>query len=140
MTTKSQIHTPQRIILFDGVCNLCNASVNFIIDRDPKQKFKFAALQSDLGQLFLIQNNFDTQKFDSIVLVENGKVFQKSTAALRIAKELKGAWGILYYAFIWIPPFVRNIFYNLIAKYRYVFFGKSESCRMPTPELKARFL
>lgn len=127
------------ILLFDGVCNLCNSSVNFIIDRDPKKHFKFAALQSEFGQAKLKELGFSQEEFDSLVLLSNGKVYRKSSAALRIAKKLKGLWPLLY-IFIIIPPFIRHGVYDIIGKNRYKWFGKQDSCRMPTPELKQRFI
>lgn len=127
------------VILFDGVCNLCNGAVTFIIKRDPKNKFKFAPLQSDIGSVLTAEHNIDTAKTDSIILVENNKVYVKSTAALRIAKRLKGGYPLLY-GFIILPAFFRNWIYDWIAKNRYKWFGKKESCMIPTPELKSKFL
>lgn len=128
------------VILFDGVCNLCNGTVNFVIDHDPKLKFRFAALQSEVGQSYVNKFGLDTQKFDSVLLVENDKIYTKSTAALRIAKNLSGVWSLFYYVFGWLPAFFRDIFYDLIAKNRYKMFGKTDACRMPTTELQQRFL
>lgn len=130
----------EHIVLFDGVCNFCNASVQFIIKRDPKAKFSFAALQSERGQELLAQNKLPMQHFDTIILAEGGKIYQKSTAALRIAKELSGMWPILYYACILVPPFLRNAVYSLVAANRYKWFGKREACMLPTPEQRARFI
>jgi predicted DCC family thiol-disulfide oxidoreductase YuxK len=127
------------IILFDGVCNFCNASVNFIIDRDKKGIFQFAALQSEIGQEILRKNGLNATTFDSIILINDKKVYQKSDAALEIARNLDGFWKI-FYIFKIIPPFLRNSIYDLIAKNRYRFFGKSDTCRIPTPELRTRFL
>lgn len=129
----------ERIILFDGVCNLCQASVQFVIKRDPHNKFKFASLQSAYGQQVLQHQGFSTDRLTSFILVENGKVYRRSTAALRVAKQLPGAWPLLY-AFIAVPPFVRNAVYDFIAANRYRWFGKQESCMLPTPELKAKFM
>jgi predicted DCC family thiol-disulfide oxidoreductase YuxK len=128
------------IILFDGVCNLCNASVQFVIERDPTAIFRFAALQSDFGQAILAKNGIYTEGSpDSIILVENDVVYDRSTAALRIAKRLSG--GIQFMAvFLIVPKFIRDFFYKIIAKNRYRWFGKQESCWLPTKELKARFL
>jgi len=127
------------ILLFDGVCNLCNSSINFVIDHDPDQKFKFAALQSDFGQKKLKELNLNTKDIDSIVLLSNNEVHVKSTAALKVAKKLSGGWPILY-ALIIIPPFIRHAVYNLIAKNRYKIWGRTDQCRIPTPELKQRFI
>ena len=127
------------IILFDGVCNLCNSSVQFVIKHDADKKFMFASLQSTAGQLLLKQFDLPLQDFNSFILIENEKIFLKSTAALMVAKQLKGAVKLLY-GFIVVPPFIRNGAYNFIAKNRYKWFGKKDSCILPTPELKARFL
>jgi predicted DCC family thiol-disulfide oxidoreductase YuxK len=127
------------IILFDGVCNLCNASVQFVIERDPTAIFRFASLQSDAGQAILAKNALNTEGLNSIILVENDVVYDRSTAALRIAKRLSG--GIqLVAVFLIVPKFIRDFFYKIIAKNRYRWFGKQESCWLPTKELKARFL
>ena len=125
--------------MFDGVCNLCNSSVNFIIDHDPKGHFKFAALQSDFGQEKLQELGFNTEDFDSLVLLSGGKVYKKSSAALRIARRLSGLYPLLY-IFMIIPPFIRHALYDVIARNRYKWWGKRDSCRMPTPELRSRFV
>ena len=125
------------IVLFDGVCNLCNSSVNFIIDHDRKGKFKFAALQSDAGKRAL--EPFSEKIADSVLVVANGRLYQKSSAALYIASKLGFPYN-LFGIFYIIPRFVRNPIYDWIARNRYRWFGKRESCRMPTPELKERFL
>ncbi len=127
------------IILFDGVCNLCNSSVNFVIDRDKNDKFRFAALQSEEGRAELSKVEMNEEYLDSIVLIKNGKLYQKSTAALLIAKELSGLWPIMS-AFLIIPNFLRNIIYDFIARNRYSWFGKQDECRIPSPELKSKFL
>jgi predicted DCC family thiol-disulfide oxidoreductase YuxK len=129
----------ERIILFDGVCNFCNASINFVMDQDPKYFFKFAALQSDFAKEKLTKAGLNTQDFDSVVLIEGDKIYTRSTAALRISKKLSGAWPLLY-GFIIVPPFIRNAVYDLIAKNRYRWFGKSENCRLPSPKERARFI
>lgn len=125
------------VILFDGVCNLCNTSVDFIIRKDKNEYFQFGALQqsSDL----LKKHNIDTEYLNSLVLIENGKVFYKSSAALRIAKKLDGAWPLLF-SFILVPTFVRDPVYNWIANNRYRWFGKGNSCRLPTPAEAKRFI
>ncbi|NCT17074.1 MAG: thiol-disulfide oxidoreductase [Flavobacteriaceae bacterium CG_4_8_14_3_um_filter_34_10] len=129
----------KKIVLFDGVCNLCNYSVTLIIKKDKKDIFRFAALQSEIGRHLIQKYHIDTSKLDSILLIEGKYYTYKSTAALRIAKYLKG-WYSLFYVFIIFPPIVRNFFYDIIAKNRYKWFGKKESCMIPTPELKAKFL
>ena len=128
-----------KIILFDGVCNLCNSSVNFIIDHDKENVFKFASLQSEAGQELLNKFNLNTKDFDSIIYVENDKYFEQSTAVLRIVKSFPGLWKLLF-VFIIVPPFIRNFLYNIIANNRYKWFGKKDLCRVPTPELKEKFL
>ncbi len=129
----------KKIILFDGVCNLCNNSVTFVIKRDKKDKFRFAALQEPAGQELIKKFGIDTTKTDSIILIENGKAYVKSTAALRVARHLGGLYP-LSYAFMIIPNFIRNWVYDYVAKNRYKWYGKKESCMIPTPELKAKFL
>lgn len=129
----------ERVILFDGVCNFCNASVNFVMDHDPNFHFKFAALQSDFAKERLAKAGLNTEEYDSVVLLEGDKIYTRSTAGLRIAKKLSGAWPLLY-AFIIVPPFIRNAVYDLIARNRYRWFGKSENCRLPSPEERARFI
>jgi predicted DCC family thiol-disulfide oxidoreductase YuxK len=127
------------IILFDGVCNLCSGSVQFVIKHDQEGLYKFASLQSEAGQHLLKQYELPLADFNSFVLIENGKAFTKSTAALMVAKKLHGAIKIMY-GFIIIPSFIRDAIYNLIAANRYKWFGKKESCMIPTPALKSRFL
>jgi predicted DCC family thiol-disulfide oxidoreductase YuxK len=126
------------IILFDGVCNFCNASINFVIDHDVERRFRFASLQSDIGQRILTENRRSVSDFDTVLLVREGELYEKSTAALEIARYLRG-WTWLY-AFRFIPRFIRDAVYNLIAKNRYRIFGKSESCRIPTPEERSLFI
>lgn len=130
---------PPLVILFDGVCNLCNSSVNFIIDRDPKQKFSFAALQSDYGRARLLELGGDPDKLDSVVLVHKDRLYTKSRAALEVARRMRGLYPLAY-VFIIIPPFIRNALYNWVARNRYRWFGERNECRMPTPELKSRFV
>lgn len=127
------------VILFDGVCNFCNSSVNFIIERDYKNRFKFAALQSQTGKEMMRKFTLDSENLKTILLIENGNYYTKTTATLRIAKHLKGFWKI-FYVFIIVPPFLRNIVYDIIAKYRYRWFGKRDVCRMPGPDEKEKFL
>lgn len=127
------------VILFDGLCNLCSASVTFIMDRDPEAVFRFAPLQSDVGQALTAQCGIDTAQVDSIVLVEGDRCFVRSTAALHIARRLDGLWPVLY-ALIAIPEALRDVVYDIIAVNRYRWFGKKETCRLPTPEDRARFL
>jgi predicted DCC family thiol-disulfide oxidoreductase YuxK len=127
------------IILFDGVCNFCNSSVNFIIDRDTTNCFKFGALQSDEGQALLKKHNQSTDSFDTLMLIEGDMFYTLSTAALRIAKKLSSPWPLCY-GFIIIPKFLRDPIYNIIAKNRYKMFGMKDTCRLPTSEERAKFL
>lgn len=127
------------IILFDGVCNFCNYWVNFIIDRDKDDIFKFAALQSEAGQKLLNEFNLKTEDFDTFILIDGEIYFTKSTAALNIARKLNYPVKVLYY-FIFIPKFLRDLVYSLIAKNRYKFFGRRDVCRIPTDEEKEKFL
>jgi predicted DCC family thiol-disulfide oxidoreductase YuxK len=129
----------QPIILFDGVCNLCNGAVNFVIDHDKQQLFLFASLQSEFGQQTLETYQLDKNNFNSFLLLADNKVLIKSSAALTVAKKMGGFWQLAYILML-VPPFIRNFVYDLIAKNRYRWFGQQESCRMPTPELKSRFL
>lgn len=127
------------IILFDGVCNLCDKSIQFILKRDHEQKFMFASLQGEKGQEILQRFGMSRKNLSSFVLVDKGNIYTRSTAVLRTLKSLGGGWKLLY-GLIIIPPFLRNALYDFIAKNRYKWFGKKEECRLPTPELKARFL
>lgn len=136
---KANMSNNHKIILFDGVCNLCNGAVNYIIKRDKKNVFKFAALQSEIGHELISKFKIDTSKVDSIILIDGEKHYEKSTAALRISKYLSGAYPLLY-GFMVVPKFIRNMVYDYIARNRYKWFGKKESCMIPTLELKAKFL
>jgi len=127
------------IILFDGVCNLCNASVNFVIKHDKKEHFLFASLQSDAAKEILLQFHLKNLKIDTIILIEANKVYYKSTAALLIVKHLEGPFKLLF-GFIIIPKFLRDWIYRFIANHRYNWFGKRESCMMPSFKLKNRFI
>ncbi len=127
------------VLLFDGVCNLCNSSVQFIINKDPQGVFQFASLQSDIGKTLLEKYNLDAGAMDSVVLIRNDKAYTRSSAALQAVRILGGAWSLLY-GFIIIPKFLRDAVYDWVARNRYKWFGKKDSCWLPTPDLKARFL
>ena len=130
----------KKIILFDGVCNLCNNAVNIIIDHDKNDVFRYASLQSQLGQQLTLERGIDTSKIDSIILIDPGNAYYiKSTAALQIAKHLSGGYRLLS-NFLFLPEGFRNLVYDFIAKNRYKWFGKKDNCRIPTPELKNKFL
>lgn len=129
----------KKLILFDGVCNFCNFWVNYIIDKDDKDLFRFASLQSEFGQSILSKLNLSTKDFDTFVLIESQKYFIRSTAALKVVKDISG-WIKILYPFIILPEFIRDSVYNLIAKNRFKIFGKSELCRVPTSDEKVKFL
>ena len=129
----------KKLILFDGVCNLCNSSVQYVIKHDKKNVFMFTALQSEVGKDIIKNFNIDTNKTDSILLYTPEKgIDYKSTAALKIAHYL-GFPNSLLTVFFVVPPFIRNWVYDYIAKNRYKWYGKKESCMIPTPELKSKF-
>lgn len=129
----------QKIVFFDGLCNFCNASVNFIIERDNKNIFKFCSIQSGKARelLNLPEKYFSSP--DTFILLDDNKIYEKSAATLKVAKHLKFPWH-LFYIFIIIPPFIRNFFYSLFARHRYKLFGKSDTCRIPSPSEKYKFL
>ncbi len=129
----------QPLLFFDGVCNLCNSSVNFIIKYDDHQHFKFASLQSDATKQLLLQFDKNNSELDSIILIQNNKVYSKSSAILRVAKNLGGltSFAIIFWVF---PKPIRDWVYDFIAKNRYKWFGKRDSCMIPTKELKSRFI
>jgi len=126
------------VIFFDGVCNLCNRSVQIVIKRDKEGRFRFASLQSNAGQQLLKDHQLPQSDFNSFILYEGGKIYTRSTAALRVAKHLKG-WKWLN-AFKIVPRFIRDAVYNFIARNRYRWFGKREECMIPTAELRNRFI
>ena len=139
------------VVLFDGVCNFCDASVNFIIEHDQAGYFKFAPLQSAEGRRLASEYGLESATaeqdvqdrdmipIDSIILVDNGRAYTHSTAALRISKRLGAPWSWAY-AFIIVPRAIRDFAYKLFAKYRYRLFGRKDQCTMPTPDIRARFL
>ena len=135
-----QLPKDKSLILFDGVCNLCNTSVLYVIKHDAKNRFLFAPLQSNIGQQIIAKYNLDTSKTDSIILYTPDKGLKvKSTAALHIARRL-GLPNNLLSVFLIIPAFIRNWVYDFIAKNRYKWYGKKDNCMIPTPELKAKFI
>lgn len=127
------------IILFDGVCNLCNSSVQYVIRHDKKEIFRFASLQSNAGQALLQQYNLPQHDFNSFILIEDNKAYTKSTAALKVARKLSGPVKILF-GFIIVPRFIRDWVYEFVSANRYKWFGKKDSCMIPTPSLRQRFL
>ncbi|WP_462224775.1 thiol-disulfide oxidoreductase DCC family protein [Flavobacterium sp.] len=136
----TELPNDKKIILFDGVCNLCNSSVQYVIQRDKKDEFRFVALQSDLGQKIIKHIGIASKNIDSIVLYLPGiAYYYKSSAVIEIAKSLQGFfnYGMLFRL---LPNALRDVVYDYIARNRYKWYGKKESCMIPTPELKAKFL
>jgi predicted DCC family thiol-disulfide oxidoreductase YuxK len=128
-----------RVVLFDGVCNLCNGAVQFLLPRDRGGRLKFASAQSEAGQALLKWCGLPTDRLDTMAFIENGRAYTRSTAVARIARYLKWPWHLLSLALV-IPQPVRDWFYDRIALNRYNIFGKSESCLFPTPDVARRFL
>ena len=136
----TKIPKDKKLLLFDGICNLCNSSINYVIKHDKDDVFMFAPLQSKVGKKIINDHNIDTSKTDSIILYEHSKgVFFKSTAALKIASRL-GFPRNLMAIFYLIPTFIRNWVYDYVAKNRYKWFGKQDACMIPTPELRKKFI
>ncbi len=127
------------VIIFDGVCNFCNYWVNFAIKRDRKKKLKFATLQGVTAKQLLLQHHTNPTSLSSVILIDNGRAYTQSSAAIRICKYLDGGWK-LFYGLIIIPKFIRDFFYYIIARNRYKWFGKKDNCLVPTSELRERFL
>jgi predicted DCC family thiol-disulfide oxidoreductase YuxK len=129
----------EKVILFDGVCNLCNGAVNFVIRKDKKQVFRFASLQSNAAKDLLKPFASRSAGADSMLLLENNHLYNKSAAALRVARRLPFPWPLLY-GFMIVPRFIRDKVYDIVAKNRYKWFGKREQCMVPREQLRARFL
>jgi predicted DCC family thiol-disulfide oxidoreductase YuxK len=127
------------LVLFDGVCNFCNYWVNFAIKRDRKNKLLFTPLQGETAKRVLPKYNLNPTSLSSVIFIDAGKAYTQSSAAIRICKHLGGRWK-LFYGLIIIPKFIRDFIYNIIARNRYKWFGKKESCMIPIPELRERFL
>jgi predicted DCC family thiol-disulfide oxidoreductase YuxK len=130
---------PEHLLLFDGVCTLCNASVDLVIRNDSTRRFRFASLQSEVGQRVLREHGLSQSELDSVLYLRNGVLHTKSGAALRIAARMEGLWPV-FAVFIVIPPFLRDAVYSWIARNRYAWFGKRETCRVPTDEERSLFL
>ncbi|UQX45815.1 thiol-disulfide oxidoreductase DCC family protein [Bacillus velezensis] len=130
---------PDRVLLFDGVCNLCSGAAQFIIKRDPAGKISFASLQSDTARELLASEGLPTEQFDSMIFIENGRIYKKSAAVLKVSRHLRGAWR-LSAVFFAVPRPLRDRAYSFIARRRYKWFGKREACMLPSPEIKNRFL
>lgn len=135
-TTTADIIHP--VLYFDGVCNLCNATVQFIIKHDKKEQFRFATLQSETGSVAKTKVSLSAAS-GSVILFDGGKYYTKSDAALRVLKHLGGLWRVGYAAIL-IPGFIRNAVYDMVARKRYKWFGQSDACMVPTAELNSRFL
>jgi predicted DCC family thiol-disulfide oxidoreductase YuxK len=133
------MNSKKSVILFDGVCNLCNASIDFTLKRDKKNQFLVGALQEEAGKTLLSKFEVNPEYLDSLVLIEDEKAYFRSTAALKIAKNLSGLWPLLY-GLIILPSGLRDGIYDWIGRNRYRWFGKKTTCRLPTPEEKAKFL
>ena len=127
------------VLLFDGVCKFCDGAVQFFLARDRERRVKFAAIQSQAGQAILRRFGLPTNRLDSMVLVQNDRCYVKSTAAIRVAKNLSGLWPALY-IFMIIPKPIRDFFYDQFARRRYRWFGKFERCKIPSPQIRERFL
>lgn len=127
------------VVLFDGVCNLCNGSVNWLIDHDKKNVLQFASLQSEYAQQTIGKLGLQGSYLDTMVLVDGENYYVRSTAILHMLKLMGGIYRIAF-VFVIIPAFIRDAFYNFIARNRYRWFGRQDACRIPTPELKAKFL
>lgn len=134
-----QIPRDKPILLFDGVCNLCNGLVQFIIKRDPHAHFRFTALQSEAGQSLLLEAGLDPSALNTVVMFDSGQFYTHSNVPLQIAWHLGGFWRV-FYIFKVIPKWIRDRLYDWIAQNRYKWFGKKDSCMIPTPALKQRFL
>ena len=127
------------VVLFDGKCNLCNGSVNFILDRERGSDLRFASLQGEVGAAMLDHEGMDRSELGTMLFVEDGRVYRKSSAVLRITRYLKFPWNLARWCLI-VPRPVRDFFYGIVARNRYRWFGSTDACRLATPDLKARFL
>lgn len=135
----ADVTADKTVVLFDGVCNFCNATINFLIDRDPTDRFRFAAQQSNIGQKVMQQHGLTDLMLNTIIVLDNGKMLTESGGALRLARYMPFPWRLLSWLAI-VPPFLRNWGYRLVAKNRYKMLGQADACRMPTPEIRAKFL
>lgn len=131
--------TPLVVLLFDGVCHLCNSSVQFVLKRDKKNVVHFGALQADVSKQLIAATGYDGVLPDGVVLIENGKIYFESDAALRVLRHLGGFWGLMSYL-RFIPRFIRQFVYKIIARNRYKWFGKYDTCAIPEKEWKSRFI
>ncbi|AFC33131.1 YuxK [Paenibacillus mucilaginosus 3016] len=127
------------VIFYDGVCGFCQKIVQFILPRDPEGKFRFVAIQSEFGRRVLTEHGLDPEELSTFVLLDRGKIYTRSTAGLRVLRELGGLWKLLY-LFIIVPRPLRDLVYKLIASNRYRLFGRTDACMLPRPQERARFL
>lgn len=128
------------VVLFDGICNLCERSVQLVVRNDRAARFRFAPLQSDVAARLLKQHEDNHEELSSMVLIERGQLFRKSRAALRVARQMDGLWPLMYYGFAWIPLFIADPVYDFIGRRRYRWFGEKSECWVPTEDLRSRFL
>ncbi|MGZ0052952.1 thiol-disulfide oxidoreductase DCC family protein [Brevibacillus gelatini] len=131
---------PDYLLLFDGVCHLCNSAVQFILKRDPSGSIHFASLQSEKAKQLLSRYSYDPSELSTVVLIAHGRLYTKSDAILRVARKLSGAWPLCFYLGRLFPRPFRDFAYDWVAKNRYRWFGKQEQCMLPTAEIKSRFL
>lgn len=139
MAKYNKFNKSTNVVLFDGVCNLCNRSVQILLKNDRKKQLSFGSLQSEKAKSLLIDHGIDPNQMNSIVFLKDEKAYTESDAVLHICKTIGGVW-IIGYLFISLPRFIRNVLYRFIARHRYRWFGKRESCMLPSPELKNRFI
>ena len=130
---------PDRLLLFDGVCNLCTGSVRFVVPRDRRGRIRFAALQGPTGRRLLAEQKLDTEVLSTLIYVRQGRTHTRSSAALWLARDLDGAWPLLF-AFMVIPRALRDAVYTAVARRRYRWVGRTEACLVPSPELAPRFV
>ena len=132
--------TDMPVVLFDGVCNLCESTVHFVVRRDKNKQFRFASLQSEAAQEILSSHRYDFDTLSSVLLIVDDTLYRKSRAALQIVRRLDGAWPLLYYLFFWVPKLIANPVYDFIANRRYRWFGKKAECWIPDDDLRQRFI
>lgn len=130
---------PEHLVLFDGVCNLCNGVVQFLIARDALGRFHFATLQGETGQAVMKDFAMEKESMRTLIYLRRGKIHLRSSAALWIARDMRGLWPLAF-GLIIVPRFLRDAVYDLVARHRYRWFGRTDSCMVPTPELQARFM
>ena len=136
---RSDVPADRALVLFDGVCNLCNGFVQFVLRRDPQGRVAFASLQSELGQTVLQALDLPTAQLGTVLLIEDGRVYQRSDVPLRLSRHLSGAWPLVCHLRL-LPRFLRDRVYDFVARHRYRWFGKQDQCMLPRPEWRARFV